>query len=1491
MLKTSAGRRSAIAAAAIGVISSGQAFAASSTWSDAPTDSTWATSTNWVGGVVPGITAPSGNNVSNTDVVTFNAAIPLSAIGSASNPIQWEDTRFIRSIVFDTANVGSYYLGSTSNTNRLYLWNAGSITMNAAATNAQYINGTIQVRQASSTNGTYSFVNNSTTSSATLNFGATAFTLTSANGRPTTLTLDGTNTGNNTISSNITDAGGAQAIALINKTGAGRWVLSGTNTFTGTANTGIQINGGTLVAAGNDSLGTASGVTANATAINNGGTLEVASGLNLNGGITVNLNNGGTLSGKGTTAIASTLRVSTAAATSTTIQTNSAADVLTLGDTSNDLTGGASDSVLNIGGPGTVVLTQASNYAGSVSVNNGTLRLGNATALGSGTGSLNFGAGSTGVVQLNGNSISVGGLNSNATPGSPAIENASGGVSTLTVNNGSANTYAGVIRDGAAGQVALTKGGNGTLTLTGANTFTGNVSVTAGTLLANNSSGSATGVNNTLTASGNATVGGSGTIGSDVVLTPNARLAPGTGGVGSLHVKSLTLGASTNLDYDITSTASLDQAFVDQSGGLTINGGQLNINGGTGVFTTNGVYNLIGYTGSIGGTGVSALTLNALNKNTATNNYTFGTAGGFVTLSVTNSGGVISYWNTDSSSTWATGPWTTAEPNAAGAFASFGGGGTPITAARTVTVSGNKTVGTIAFNSANSFTVTGGSITLDNGVNPAFITDSAGSHTVNSDIAIAAAGNTVTVTGSSDTLTLGGVVSGSGAISKVGTGTLVLSGNNTYTGGTVLSAGTIAINSGTSLGDASGTLDFAGGSLKLLADATSTRSYIANTNDSNVTIDTNGHTLTHTGNVVQGGIGAGGIVKNGAGTLVLGGTNSYTGQTVVNGGTVSVSSNANLGAPATGAAIALGANTTLASTATFALDNAGANARNITVNATGATVDVADTTTLTIGGVVSGGPLTKSNTGTLVLTNTANTAALNVNAGTLTAGGTAANTNGGLGSGAITLQGGATINSLMGANNSLGIANAIIVPTGQTGNLVTPNRFSWGGTLSGGGTLNATVNTTVSRFDFNGNLTGFTGNLNLAGAGTARLFSNGGTFNGNSFQNLALDLAGTVNIGPVTNSGGNTYPIGALSGSVNTAGLGGGTAGSPTYQVGGLNTDTTFAGYITGNAILTKVGTGKLTLTNGNSYTGVTNINAGTLAINGQWALGGAVYAGTNFNGGTLQYTPAINGSNGTADISQDSVGGVKPVTIAAGGATIDTNGNDVTYAYAIGNSGTGGLTKAGLGTLTLSNALTNTGITTVKAGSLKLAPAAHSTALTAAGGVDIQGGKLLLDYTASTSPVSTVKSILDAEAAGAGFATGQIHSSTLTAGRTIGYGDNGTDTVTVRVTLAGDADLDGDVDFNDFLVLQSKFGQSNTRFDEANFNYDGFTDFNDFLALQANFGQSVGGDSVAFTSAQVAAMTAFASDPTNQAVPEPASLTLIGMGAAGLLGRRRRTK
>jgi fibronectin-binding autotransporter adhesin len=107
----------------------------------------------------------------------------------------------------------------------------------------------------------------------------------------------------------------------------------------------------------------------------------------------------------------------------------------------------------------------------------------------------------------------------------------------------------------------------------------------------------------------------------------------------------------------------------------------------------------------------------------------------------------------------------------------------------------------------------------------------------------------------------------------------------------------------------------------------------------------------------------------------------------------------------------------------------------------------------------------------------------------------------------------------------------------------------------------------------------------------------------------------------------------------------------------------------------------------------VTVINAGTLNINSEWALGGANYGGLTFNGGTLQYAATL--LNSTTDIS------FKPVTIASN-AVIDVNGNSVNFAFGIGNGGSGSLNVASTaanGVLFLQGTNTYTGATTISSG------------------------------------------------------------------------------------------------------------------------------------------------------------------------------------------------
>ena len=53
---------------------------------------------------------------------------------------------------------------------------------------------------------------------------------------------------------------------------------------------------------------------------------------------------------------------------------------------------------------------------------------------------------------------------------------------------------------------------------------------------------------------------------------------------------------------------------------------------------------------------------------------------------------------------------------------------------------------------------------------------------------------------------------------------------------------------------------------------------------------------------------------------------------------------------------------------------------------------------------------------------------------------------------------------------------------------------------------------------------------------------------------------------------------------------------------------------------------------------------------------------------------------------------------------------------------------------------------------------------------------------------------------------------------------------------LAGDADHDRDVDFNDLLRLAKNYGQSGKTFSQGDFNYDGVVDFNDLLILAKSY-------------------------------------------------------
>ena len=134
-------------------------------------------------------------------------------------------------------------------------------------------------------------------------------------------------------------------------------------------------------------------------------------------------------------------------------------------------------------GGGTLSLTAANTFTGGVTVNSGVLLVNNAAAIDAGNALIMNG----GTLRLNGNNQTVAGL----TGVGGTVENGVAGQVTLTVNKGAGpvDVFSGVLADGAPGSLALAKTGAGTLQLTGVNTFTGNISVSGGTLSINGPGG------------------------------------------------------------------------------------------------------------------------------------------------------------------------------------------------------------------------------------------------------------------------------------------------------------------------------------------------------------------------------------------------------------------------------------------------------------------------------------------------------------------------------------------------------------------------------------------------------------------------------------------------------------------------------------------------------------------------------------------------------------------------------------------------------------------------------------------------------------------------------------------------------------------------------------------------------------------------------------------------------------------------------------------
>ncbi len=513
-------------------------------------------------------------------------------------------------------------------------------------------------------------------------------------------------------------------------------------------------------------------------------------------------------------------------------------------------------------GGNTLTLNGANSYSGGTSILAGTLRTGSTTALGSSGGSLAINGGT---LDLNGNSTAVGGLSGT----SAAIVNSQPNFATLTTNSpAGSTTYMGTI----GGRVTLNKGGAGTLALDAANTFSGAAAVNGGQLELDFSAGLATanilpaGISLGL-AGGNLWLNG-GASGPDSQALGNLTFGPG----GSA-ITVTTGGAAVAITAGNTWTRSPGSALdVALSGG----------------------------------------TLTSSPAVSATSNVVVGSGSGPTAFAVVSGAGT-----TD---------WATVSSGKVAALSSGGYANNTYSSGKNTNVTALNptpaafTTDTLAFRTAqaNTLTLSGtGLSTLDLGgllvgaqVGGYATTITGGTLTSGSNELVVQQYDA----NSGGSFTLNSQIANNGGtpllLAKAGPGQLVLgNAGNSFTGGTVVGGGTLTLGAAGALGPASNLLTIAGGALDLNGQAaaagTLNGSVGSITNNAAVpaaaSLTVNNSAISTYGGTIADGSLAGNTVtlnKQGPGTLVLTGSNTYSGGTNITGGVLSVSQDANLGTAA-----------------------------------------------------------------------------------------------------------------------------------------------------------------------------------------------------------------------------------------------------------------------------------------------------------------------------------------------------------------------------------------------------------------------------------------------------------------------------------------------------------------------------------------------------------------------------------------------------------------
>ena len=400
--------------------------------------------------------------------------------------------------------------------------------------------------------------------------------------------------------------------------------------------------------------------------------------------------------------------------------------------------------------------------------------------------------------------------------------------------------------------------------------------------------------------------------------------------------------------------------------------------------------------------------------------------------------------------------------------------------------------------------------------------------------------------------------------------------------------------------------------------------------------------------------------------------------------------------------------------------------------------------------------------------------------------------------------------------------------------LMSPN-FYTGGTILAGGTIQAD-----SLFSLGSGPVTFAGGTLAPRTGAVN-------------NALSVGAADTISLDVGSNPV--QVSIGQLGVALDVTGSAGGSltlAGSIALQ-NDLDIDNTVPltidGAITGTFGITKTDIGTVTFagSSSNIYTGTTEVEGGTLLLDN---TGGAIAVP-----GALSVvpfsTPGVATSATVRLLAGQQLASSSPLSFDStnGLATLDLNGfNQSVQSLSV----TGGNTAAN-GRAILGDGPTGAAaVATLTAGSLSIA--AGQT-------LDLSGNSLQIQYASGNDPIAAIRQYLSSGYGGGSWnGPGIISSTAAASSQTLGYADSvdkvvagmPANTVLIKYTYSGDANLDESVNFADLVALAQNYGGTGKSWDQGDFNYDGSVNFADLVALAQNYGKTLSSSAVAATSAAV---------------------------------------